>query len=85
MISINEAVANGIEKIRKPEWVNREDHLKLDIIDGKIGPWIHLFSPLNEVLGSPDPQDLLFMGFDLDAVEYEIWQVSVQPEQSPER
>jgi hypothetical protein len=31
---------------------------------------------LNEVLDEPNPQDLLFTDFDLDAVDYEIWQTS---------
>jgi len=67
MISINEAVAQGVTKVRKPLWANPEDYLQLDIIDGKLGPWTHLYSSLNEKIGEPNPQDILFTGVgDLD-------------------
>ncbi len=79
MISINEAVTNGVTQIRKPIWANPSDYLKLDLMDGKLGPWLHLYSPLNELIGEPNPQDILCIGCNLDAVEWEIWQVQTNP------
>jgi len=75
MISINEAVHNGLSRLRKPIWVNREDYLQLDLIDDGLGPWVHLYSSLNRLIGEPNPQDILVIGMDLDALEWEIWQV----------
>lgn len=79
MISINEAIDNDVTRIRMPKWANREDHLRLTIIDGKLGPWIELHSPLNEVLGEENPQQLLVTGFDLDDPIYEIWEIKTGP------
>ncbi len=73
MISINEAVSQGIERIRRPHWAIPEDHLKLDIIDGKLGPWLHVYSPMNEEINGKNPVDMLFMELDLDLQVYEAW------------
>jgi hypothetical protein len=61
LISINQAVARGIERIRKPLWATPEDHFKIDIIDGKPGPWLHLFAPFNEECNGRDPVDILWI------------------------
>lgn len=45
------------------------DHLKIDIIDGKPGPWTHLYSPFNKECNGRDPVDMLFTQVDYDAVE----------------
>ena len=79
MISINEAVANGITRIRMPHWAIREDYIKLDIIAGKLGPWLHLYSPMNEEINGRNPVSMLFLEFDLDAPVYEIWEVKTGP------
>lgn len=34
LFSINEAARQGMERVRKPNWANKLDHLKIDIIDG---------------------------------------------------
>lgn len=59
LISINDAVKLGIERIRKPMWSDQFDHVKIDIIDGQLGPWIHLFSPENKMFNGKDPVNLL--------------------------
>ena len=59
LISINEAVKLGHPRLRKPIWSNPFDHLKIDIIDGQLGPWLHLFAPFNKELNGRDPVDML--------------------------
>lgn len=49
-ISIEDAAAKGIERIRKEIWANPMDHLKIDIIGGCPGPWVHLYSPANSAI-----------------------------------
>jgi hypothetical protein len=69
-LTLHEAVRMGISKLRTSNWACAEDHILLDIItqDGHNyhGPLVHLYSPLNEVIGQPNPQDLLFLMFDWD-------------------
>ena len=69
-ISINEAAAKGITRLRKKVWATREDHLKIDIIDGKPGPWTHLFSPFNKECNGRDPVDILATNMDYNAKEF---------------
>ena len=68
LMSINEAAAAGVDRLRKPEWRMREDHLKIDIIDGKPGPWTHLYSVTNLAFNKRDPVDILLLNpaFNMD-------------------
>ena len=61
LISINEAAAQGIDRVRMDVWANQEDHIKIDIIEGRPGPWGHLYSPVNERIGQENPKDFLLM------------------------
>ncbi len=61
MISINQAAAQGIDRLRQPQWASAEDYLKIDIIDGKAGPWGHLYSPVNELINGRNPVDMLLL------------------------
>jgi hypothetical protein len=70
-ISIKEAAARGIERVRKPIWVNRYDHLKIDIVEGELGPWLHLWCPFNMECNGRDPVDVLAFQFDLTLPEFE--------------
>jgi hypothetical protein len=47
------------------------DHIKIDIIDGKLGPWVHLYFPMNKGCGSTDPVDLLLILDDSTRPEWE--------------
>lgn len=58
MISIREAAAQGIERLREPQM----DHLKIDIVDGAPGPWVHLYCPTNKSLHGRDPVDIFALG-----------------------
>ncbi|HEY1431856.1 MAG TPA: hypothetical protein VGF39_09550 [Stellaceae bacterium] len=61
MISLNEAARRGIERIRKPIWSDPLDHIKINIVDGKPGPWLHLFAPFNQECNGRDPVRLLWI------------------------
>ena len=70
LISIRQAAAQGIDKLRMPQWVNPDDYLKIDIIDGRPGPWTHLFSPVNEEINGRNPVDMLVIHVGLDDEAY---------------
>lgn len=55
LISIAEAAKRGIERVRDPSWSNPLDHIKIDIVEGEIGPWLHLYAPFNRVCSKRDP------------------------------
>jgi hypothetical protein len=61
-MTIQEAIVKKISKIRKPFWANKEDYLQLDLFDdGEFhGPWMHLYSPTNQIIGAPNPQTFLW-------------------------
>jgi hypothetical protein len=71
LLSINEAAAQGISRVRRPIWVNRKDHVKIDIIDGAPGPWTHLYCPFNLECNGRDPVDMLCISVDYDAKIFE--------------
>jgi len=73
LISINAAAEKGIERVRLPKWANPLDHVKIDIIDGAPGPWLHLFAPFNKECNGRDPVDVLRLQFDMDAAEWETY------------
>lgn len=66
LISIKDAEAQGITRVRKPVWANPLDQLH-------IGPgiWTHLYCPFNKECNGRDPVDMLkFQIGDLDAKEW---------------
>lgn len=71
LISINDAAAAGIQRLRHPKWVIPEDHLKIDIINGKPGVWTHLYSPFNRECNGRDPISELFTRMDYTSAEWE--------------
>ena len=62
-ISINEAAKTGVTRLRRDNWVNPDDHIEIYIADqvkGWAGPWVKLWSPINEpILKQDNPQMLL--------------------------
>jgi hypothetical protein len=71
LISINEAAAKGIQRLRKPIWAGPMDHLKIDIVVGyAAGPWTHLYSPFNQECNGRDPVDILSVNMDYELKEY---------------
>lgn len=65
MLSIMEAAAQGIVYLRQPGWAAAEDHFKIDIIDGRHGPWGHLYSPFNKECNGHDPVNVLLFEADV--------------------
>ena len=77
LISITEAATLGVDRLRLPVWADKMDHLKLDIVDGKPGPWLHLFAPFNKKCNGRDPVDFLWamgaMKTDINFPEFEVY------------
>jgi hypothetical protein len=71
MISIQDAAARGIERVRKPIWADPLDHIKIDIVEGKPGPWLHLWCPFNKECNGRDPVDAFAYQWDLSVAEFE--------------
>lgn len=72
LISINAAIDQRIERIRKPIWVNDMDHIKIDLMsDGGAGPWLHLYCPFNKECNGRDPMDILRFNEDCEAKMFE--------------
>lgn len=68
LISINQAAELGIERLRQPQWANKLDHIQIDILDGKPGPWVHLWAPFNTECNGCDPVNIICIDFDYDLV-----------------
>ncbi|MGI9485458.1 MAG: hypothetical protein ACR2RF_06160 [Geminicoccaceae bacterium] len=88
LISINEAAAQGIERIRQPNWSNPNDYLKIDIVEDKPGPWLHLYSPINEpICKQKNPQDILWIleggAEQADAKEFVRYEGKIDPDETP--
>lgn len=79
LISLQEAAELGIERLRLPIWEDPFDHLKIDIINKKLGPWLHLYAPFNTKCNGRDPVDILWMvstegrAMDVNAKSFEIY------------
>ena len=58
LISCRQAARMGIERLYKPIWSDPLDHVKIDIIDGELGPWMHLYAPFNKECNGRDPVDI---------------------------
>jgi hypothetical protein len=43
----------------------------IDIINGRPGPWLHLYAPFNKECNGCDPVDMLGIGSDYNAKEFE--------------
>jgi hypothetical protein len=75
LISIKEAVARNIERLRQPQWIIPEDHIKLDLLgNAKCGPWVHLYSPFNLVCNGRDPISSLMFSEDINAVSWLVYE-----------
>jgi hypothetical protein len=64
LISLKQAEALGIERVRKTIWANQLDHLHIGH-----GVWMHLYCPFNQECNGRDPVDML--KFQVDAKEWE--------------
>src|SRR5580698_8356964 len=66
MISIYEAAAKGIDRLRMEIWASRFDHFKINITTKGIGIWIKLYAPFNQECNGRDPVEILITEFDCD-------------------
>ncbi len=83
LISINEAVALGVERLRLSKWADKMDHIKIDILndpktgEGTLGPWVHLWCPFNQECNGRDPVSQLTLQAPwkecLDTPEWEVY------------
>lgn len=69
-ISINQAAASGITKLRRPIWAHPMDHLVIDIIDGEPGIFIRLYCPSNVGVNGRDPVEMITLDVDLHQETY---------------
>lgn len=71
LFSLREAAARGVSRVCQPNWSGPMDHIKIDILpDGRMGPWAHIYSPMNQAINGRDPVDMLCiadMGIDPEA------------------
>jgi hypothetical protein len=67
MISIRQAAKQGIAKLRRPEWADPADHIHITIVDGLVGPWVELWSPINQEVNGCNPVKLLITEVGPDA------------------
>ena len=79
MATIQELAEQGIERMRLPSWRSPTDYIKIDFIHGGIGPWVHLYSRLNEVVGSENPRDILFL--DTTGDKWEPYTGEIDPDE----
>jgi len=70
LMSISDAAKAGIALLRDPKWAHPCAHLKIDILDGLPGPWVHLYDPYNLECSGRDPVDMLCIQMDYDAKEW---------------
>lgn len=67
-LSINEAVKAGVERLRRDNWANADDHIKITITKNPetgerwLGPWWELWSPINEEINGRNPLKFLIIG-----------------------
>jgi hypothetical protein len=71
LISILEAAELGVQRLRKPVWANPLDHLQIDIVDGRPGPWLHIWCPFNKECNGRDPVDMIAYTQNLGMREFE--------------
>ena len=88
LISMNEAAAQGIERIRQPNWSFPTDYLKLDIVDGRLGPWVHLYSRFKGMSGEhKNPQSILWVldggAEQANAKEFVRYDGEIDPDETP--
>ena len=83
MITINEAIAQGIAKLRRDPWAPL-GHIELHLFeqDGKTvcGPWVTVRDGA-VAMGALEEQKVIIIQFDMDA---RIWEPWVAPENAPE-
>lgn len=61
-MTIDEAAAKGISRLRKDIWSSKVCYLKIDIIKGVSGPWFKLYDRITQkAIEVPTPQNWIDM------------------------
>lgn len=58
LISMEEAALTGITRVRKSVWADPMDHLQIDVVNGKLSPWVKLYCPINVGVNGADPMTM---------------------------
>ena len=78
LMSINEAAKLGRTRMRFDKWANDYDHIEIYITsDGLVGPWVKLWSPINEKIEQENPQTYLITM--LGDPDEKVWRNYVGP------
>lgn len=78
LMSINEAAKLGRKRFRLDKWANDLDHFEIYITeDDHLGPWVKLWSPLNEKIEQENPQTFLIT--ELGDPDEKVWRNYVGP------
>lgn len=64
LITITEAAAQGITRLRLPHWVSELDFIEI------AGPLLRLWSPMNQHVNGRDPVTMTIGSFDRDSREW---------------
>lgn len=70
LLSLRDAAKRGITRLRSPKWAHPMDHIKIDIIDKDLGPWVHLYAPFNQECNKRDPVSLFVFHVNADDAAY---------------
>ena len=74
LISIEEAAASGIKRLKKPIWQSEYAHIELEIFDKTLGAWIKFYDPLNKMINGRDPVELSCLTLELSARAWEPYE-----------
>ncbi len=81
-MTAGEAAKHGIRRLRRPVWAHPEAYLRIDILDGRVGPWFHLYErKTQEVIGEKTPQTFIGLGDTTD--DYEPYAGPLDPADQP--
>jgi hypothetical protein len=81
-MTISEALAQRVPRIRKPVWTNAHAYLRLPLLDdGQYGPWAELYDDVTqaEVLDVRPGSQRLFVLPMLEEDGYEVYAGPVSP------
>jgi hypothetical protein len=82
-MTLTEAAKRGIARLRRPHWSFQNAYVRQDLIDGMVGPWLHLFSPDEQrIIGVDTPQTILRLG-EIDTDDFEEYTGPLAPQDSP--
>lgn len=79
LLTLREAAAEGIERLRRPIWAHPMDHIRMSARAGTVPLFIYLFCPFNQECNGRDPVEIFLggpIGYDIDE---RVWVVYKGP------